>query len=217
MKQRTISYILAALLSAMVSTQASADPVGYVSDSDGKIVKDSSGNCVHTSSWTAALAVPGCDGFVAKKAAPKVVAAPAPAPVVVAAPAPAPVVVKPEVVTVPVVEAAKSHVLGGDTFKTGSAKLTKSDIKELNEVAADAKQNPNLKLEVVGYTDNRGKKASNLALSKKRAEAVKVYLVKHGVATHRITAVGKGETSEFGDNSSEAGRAANRRVEISSK
>jgi OOP family OmpA-OmpF porin len=221
MKQRTTGYVLGAFLSAMVCAQAGADPMGYVSDVNGNIVKDAAGNCVHSGSWTAANAVvPGCDGFVAKKKeAPKVVAAPAPMPAPVAAPAPAPVMAMPEVAPAPVVEAKaapKPIVIEGASFSTGSAKLLKSADKQLNEVAADAKQDPSIKLEVSGYTDSRGKKASNLALSKKRAEAVKAYLVKHGVAAHRITAVGHGATDQFGDNKTEEGRAANRRVEINS-
>lgn len=221
MKQQTTSYVLAAVLSAVVSMQASADPLGYVSASNGTIAKDSAGNCVHTSSWTAANAVvPGCDGFVEKKPEPKKVApAPAPAPVVVA-PAPAPVVAKPEVVAAPVAEVkavAKPVVLEGANFSTGSAKLLKAADAKLNEVVDAAKQNPATQFEVVGYTDNQGKKAANLHLSTKRAEAVKAYLVKHGVAAKRISIAGKGEADPVGDNSTAAGRAANRRVEISSK
>ena len=222
MKKRTISYVLAALLSAMVSAQASADQLGYVTDPNGVIVRDGMTNCVHTISWTAAIAVVGCDGVVAKKVLPKKVAAPAPAPVRVVAPAPAPVVAPVEVKAAPapvaeVKEAAKPIVLEGASFATGSAKLLKSADKQLNEVVEAVKQEPNIKLEVSGYTDNRGKKSSNLLLSKKRAEAVKAYLVKHGVAADRVSAMGHGETNQFGDNSTEEGRAANRRVEINSK
>jgi OOP family OmpA-OmpF porin len=216
MKQRT-SYVLAAFLSAAVSTQVNADPLGYVSDSSGQIVRDSSGDCVHTGSWTTANAVvPGCDGFVAKKMAPKVVAAPAPAPAPVVVPAPAPVVVPPPA---PVVKAApkmvaKTIALDGANFANASAKLSKSADAQLDEVVDTAKKNPDIKLSVTGYTDNRGKKASNEKLSAHRAESVKAYLVKHGVAADRISTAGHGETDQFGDNKTAAGRAANRRVEL---
>jgi len=223
MKQRT-SYILAAILSAAVSTQVNADPLGYVSDNSGQIVRDSSGNCVRTSSWTVANAVvPGCDGFVAKKEAPKKVAAPAPVPVPAPAPAPAPVVVPAPAPVVapppaPVVKApklvTKTISLEGANFANASAKLSKTADAKLDEVVDTAKKNPDIKLSVTGYTDNRGKKASNEKLSAKRADSVKAYLVKHGVAADRISTEGHGDTDQFGDNKTAEGRAANRRVEI---
>ena len=223
MKQRT-SYVLAAILSATVSTQVNADPQGYVSDTSGLIVRDSSGFCVHSGTWADAHAnVPGCDGFVAKKAEPKVVPAPVPAPAPVVVPPPAPVVVPPPAPVVvpkpaPVVLApkyvTKTIALDGANFANASAKLSKSAETKLDEVVDTAKKNPEIKLSVDGYTDNKGKKASNQKLSVHRAESVKAYLVKHGVAADRISTAGHADTDQFGDNKTAAGRAANRRVEI---
>ena len=214
---------MATFLLTAASTQVNAEPLGYVSNTAGQIVRDSSGFCVHTGTWTDAHAdVVGCDGFVAKKEAPKAVAAPAPAPApVVVAPAPvvvpkpAPVVVPPPA---PVVVApkyvTKTIALDGANFANASAKLSKSAGAKLDEVVDTAKKNPEIKLSVDGYTDNKGKKASNEKLSVHRAESVKAYLVKHGVAADRINTAGHGDTDQFGDNKTAAGRAANRRVEI---
>jgi outer membrane protein OmpA-like peptidoglycan-associated protein len=71
-----------------------------------------------------------------------------------------------------------------------------------------------VKLEIGGYSDNVGKAASNLTLSKKRAEAVRAYLVKHGVPADALTAQGFGDANPVADNSTASGRFANRRIEF---
>ena len=76
---------------------------------------------------------------------------------------------------------------------------------------------PNLKLEVQGYTDNAGDQDSELSLSKARAEAVTAWLTDHGVAAARLDAQGFGALRPVASNDTAQGRARNRRVEIANK
>ncbi len=72
--------------------------------------------------------------------------------------------------------------------------IEKESEEKLNEVLSILKQNPKIKLEIVSHTDSQGDDATNLTLSKKRAEAVAEYLIKNGASEKRITTIGKGET-----------------------
>ena len=76
------------------------------------------------------------------------------------------------------------------------------------------KNNGDLKLRIEGYTDNVGQAAANQALSEKRARAVVAWLVTHEVASGRLSAKGFGAANPVGDNTTEDGRAKNRRVEL---
>jgi outer membrane protein OmpA-like peptidoglycan-associated protein len=73
---------------------------------------------------------------------------------------------------------------------------------------------PNMRVRIVGHTDNTGSDAVNNPLSIDRAQSVRDYLAARGVASSRIETSGRGEHEPIADNSSEAGRAKNRRVEI---
>jgi outer membrane protein OmpA-like peptidoglycan-associated protein len=73
---------------------------------------------------------------------------------------------------------------------------------------------PNLKVQVEGYTDNIGSDAYNLTLSQERATAVQAFLVEQGVAPGNVSAQGYGKADPVADNSTSAGRAANRRVSL---
>jgi OmpA-OmpF porin, OOP family len=105
-----------------------------------------------------------------------------------------------------------SITLQGVTFEFNSAKLTADSRPLLNDVAADLKKYPRLKVELQGHTDSVGADAYNLRLSQQRADAVREYLTSQGVAADQLTSKGYGETQPTGDNSTEAGRADNRRV-----
>jgi len=74
--------------------------------------------------------------------------------------------------------------------------------------------NPQYILSIEGHTDSQGSETSNLDLSQRRAEAVRLYLVNNGVAASRMTATGYGESMPVADNNTPAGRALNRRVEF---
>lgn len=146
-------------------------------------------------------------------APPKAAPAAAPAPVAMSAepkaePAPQP---KDEWKTI--VEEKPVHIEGA-SFDTNSARLKPTADAKLQQVVDFARHYPDANLEVSGYTDNRGSKAYNLKLSKRRAESVKTYLVKKGVAADRIAAAGYGFERPIADNKTKAGRAMNRRVEV---
>ncbi|SAK73060.1 OmpA family protein [Caballeronia ptereochthonis] len=71
-----------------------------------------------------------------------------------------------------------------------------------------------IKLQIGGYTDNTGASALNVGLSRKRAQAVRTYLIRHGVPADTLTAEGFGDASPVADNATAAGRSANRRIEF---
>ncbi len=192
--------IIAVGLPALVPAAAYGNE-GYWVDSKVTIVKNGTGGCWHTIFWTPAMAVSGCDAVEEKPVA-------APTPVAKSASAPQPKESWKTVVT------EKPVRLEGANFATNSAKLLKTADVKLNEVVNAAKQYPEVKLEVSGHTDNRGKKTLNQKLSENRAAAVKAWLVKHGVAADRITTAGYADTQPIADNKTKVGRAANRRVEV---
>jgi outer membrane protein OmpA-like peptidoglycan-associated protein len=103
-------------------------------------------------------------------------------------------------------------------FDTGQATITPASSSVLAPVGELLKDDPALRLEIQGHTDNVGGAAANLRLSQERAAAVKAYLVQNfGIAADRLTTAGFGDTKPVADNASDAGRAQNRRVELVKK
>ncbi len=104
---------------------------------------------------------------------------------------------------------------GGVLFASAKYDLLPTAQANLAQVAdALTKSDPDSKIMVAGYTDSQGGASYNMDLSQHRAEAVRTFLVAHGVAPDRITAQGFGLTQPVADNASPEGRANNRRVEI---
>jgi outer membrane protein OmpA-like peptidoglycan-associated protein len=102
----------------------------------------------------------------------------------------------------------------GIHFATGKATIQPDSDAILTQIAQLMNEDPTLKLRVEGHTDNQGVAAANQALSEKRAQAVVAWLTSHGVAAARLTARGFGASKPVADNTSEEGRAKNRRVEL---
>ncbi len=75
-------------------------------------------------------------------------------------------------------------------------------------------EKPSARVNVVGHTDNKGRRAYNLELSRERAVFIKQYLVKNGLNANQVAATGEGESEPITDNDTEEGRAKNRRVEV---
>lgn len=98
------------------------------------------------------------------------------------------------------------------TFETGKADLKPESVIEINRIAKLMQDNPDISFEVQGHCDNTGSDKINDALSQQRAEAIVAALIKQGIAKNRLTAVGKGSHEPIADNSTDEGRAKNRRV-----
>jgi outer membrane protein OmpA-like peptidoglycan-associated protein len=113
-------------------------------------------------------------------------------------------------------EAAKKFAgsMKGITFAAGSAKIAKTSNKILDETAKLLTDYPTMKLGIEGHTDNQGKAAKNQALSQARADSVRDYLVKKGLAAERLDSKGFGDTKPIANNKNAKGRAANRRIEF---
>jgi outer membrane protein OmpA-like peptidoglycan-associated protein len=104
---------------------------------------------------------------------------------------------------------------GNITFKTGSAELSPQFPNVLDGVAMVLKKYEKTIIEVAGHTDNVGKAEYNQGLSERRAHTVTNYLVGKGIKPERTISIGAGENHPVASNDNDAGRAANRRVELS--
>jgi len=105
-------------------------------------------------------------------------------------------------------------ILTGVNFETGRSVLTRDSYMVLDAVAASLLANPDIRIEVAGYTDSTGRKYINYRLSQARAVAVRFYLARKGVPPARMVAKGYGASGYIAPNSTAAGRAQNRRVEL---
>lgn len=153
-------YLITLLLAVTTAAMAQTTPQGYLTDTNGQIVRSGTGLCWHTGYWTPANAVEGCDGYT--KAAP----------------------------------AGAKVTLSADTLFD----FDKSTLKPEGKAALDAviKSAQGMKVEifaVVGYTDRIGTKEYNLALSDRRAAAVKAYFVSRGIPADAIITQGRGKAN----------------------
>jgi outer membrane protein OmpA-like peptidoglycan-associated protein len=104
---------------------------------------------------------------------------------------------------------------GGVLFESAKHALLPQAQAKLSEVAnVLSRQDPDSKIRIIGYTDSQGGETFNLQLSRDRADAVRDYLVSHGIAADRVTSEGLGAANPVADNANAEGRADNRRVEI---
>ena len=108
----------------------------------------------------------------------------------------------------------KTFTLNNVLFDTGKATLTKESYQELNNLAEYMTRKKTTVIEIAGHTDNVGTPASNLQLSEKRANTVRDYLLKKGIAPERVTAKGYGDTQPIAGNDTPEGKRKNRRTEV---
>lgn len=112
-------------------------------------------------------------------------------------------------------KAAKfTGAIKGINFATGSAKILAGSFKVLDRAVKVLAEFPELRLRIEGHTDSTGSADLNRTLSQQRAEAVRDYLVKKGIAADRLQAAGFGPDKPIADNATAKGRAANRRTEF---
>jgi OOP family OmpA-OmpF porin len=105
-------------------------------------------------------------------------------------------------------------VLGDVNFDFDKATLKPTADEKIDKAVAHVNKMEGEKFELKGYTDSVGSEAYNLKLSQRRADAVRNAMIKKGAPADRITAKGYGEASPAASNSTKAGRAENRRVEL---
>lgn len=112
------------------------------------------------------------------------------------------------------IEANASIILKNVFFDTKQTQLKPESITELENLVLLMKENPNLKIQIGGHTDNVGKPEDNIKLSLGRAVSVVNYLLGKGIKNDRLTFKGFGETKPIADNNTEQGKALNRRTEL---
>lgn len=103
---------------------------------------------------------------------------------------------------------------GNITFESANANMSSTFYPTLNSIATVLKEYPDSAIKVIGHTDNTGSFEKNQVLSEQRASSVANYLIAQGISNQRVQVIGQGPRSPIADNNSEAGKQANRRVEI---
>ncbi len=111
-------------------------------------------------------------------------------------------------------ELPKVYTLDNVYFETGKADIKTSSFKYIDEMVEYMKLKKTMEIEIAGHTDNVGTPESNLKLSLGRANSVRSYLLKKGIAEERVSAKGYGDTQPVASNDSESGKQKNRRTEV---
>ena len=121
------------------------------------------------------------------------------------------------VVNIPLqpIEKGATIVLKNIFFETGRFDLQNESKSELNKLVILLNDNPNLKIQIDGHTDNVGQEKDNLLLSANRAKAVVGYLLSKSINTQRLSYKGFGSSRPVAGNATEPGKALNRRTELS--
>jgi OOP family OmpA-OmpF porin len=104
--------------------------------------------------------------------------------------------------------------LDGVNFELSRSTLTKASRPVLDEAVEVLQKYPTIRIEVSGHTDNTGKRETNMKLSQARADAVRQYLIDHGIDESRIVTRGAGPDEPIDSNRTREGRASNRRIEF---
>ncbi|WP_369410844.1 OmpA family protein [Desertivirga brevis] len=102
----------------------------------------------------------------------------------------------------------------GILFDTGKSDLKDAARTNIQNLAASMKNNPETNIMIIGHTDAVGSDDFNMGLSQQRANSVRDFALSQGISSSRLSTVGKGEAEPIADNTSESGKAQNRRVEI---
>jgi OOP family OmpA-OmpF porin len=222
---RTLSLVFSVTFISGLVYAGSKAPNGYVSDSNGNIVRNSYGECWHTGTWTKADAVVvGCDGVVAKPETPAMPAAEKKSEASTnqssTASAAADKSVKSSAPSASVSGAAPVPASEKVTFETDTlfgfdkAELQSDGLSKLEDLVSKLQGTDIEIIVVTGHTDSTGPASYNDKLSKRRAQAARNFLVSKGLPADRIFAKGKGEQQPIASNKTSAGRAKNRRVEV---
>jgi outer membrane protein OmpA-like peptidoglycan-associated protein len=112
------------------------------------------------------------------------------------------------------IDPPKEFVLKSVYFDTGKSSLKASSFSSLNDLVEILNIKNTMVVEIQGHTDDVGKEEDNLKLSQARAEEVRNYLISKGIVANRISAKGYGQTMPVADNSTDAGKAKNRRTSL---
>jgi len=115
--------------------------------------------------------------------------------------------------TTPAQPAPQRFVLEGIEFDTGRATIRAESAPRLDRIVEYLQHKASARIRIGGYTDNVGNARTNQRLSEQRAQAVRDYLVAHGIDAGRVEAVGYGDQSPIAPNDTEEGRQQNRRIE----
>ena len=187
-----LGAIAFAAFCGVVIADSFPEKTGYLIDSRGNVVKNSYGECWRTGYWTPAMAIAECDPDLVKKETPKEAA-----PFVPSETKPSPVPEKPAVVVIAPEKTVVEVYFNAETlFDFDKAVVKPEGRKILDEkIVSGMNMHPEVELLVItGHADRIGTEEYNQGLSERRANAVKAYLVKQGVAADRIRASGKGES-----------------------
>jgi outer membrane protein OmpA-like peptidoglycan-associated protein len=112
---------------------------------------------------------------------------------------------------------SKGYVALSINFDTGKSIIKPESQPIIDQIVTLMKNNPDLRLRIEGHTDNIGDPKKNMVLSEERAKSVMSAIIKNGIDSKRLSAIGFGQDKSVADNSTEEGRAKNRRVVLVKK
>lgn len=166
--------VIAALAGGFLGTSMAQDKSGYWVDGSGNFVRNGSGTCMRSGSWSPAIAIPECDGTAAVAVAPTEKAATA--------------------AQKPTSTSVTTSLSSENLFAFGQSTLQAQAVADLDVLVATLKGKKTQKITVTGHTDRLGSVALNKSLAQKRAAAVKKYLISKGVDKNLIQVEGMGST-----------------------